>query len=98
MTIQIIHWRVITTISIIIMLFSIIASILLPFLSFGGAAGGINWALLISVVTCFVSTVSTFSSLWLSWRADRRQAREADLKIAQLEIQLKEARSKYNGE
>jgi hypothetical protein len=49
--------------------------------------------LIISGVTCAVSTISTFSSLWLSWRADRRQAREMKLKIAQLEIQINEARA-----
>lgn len=59
-----------------------------------GSSPALSAALVISIVTCCVSTVTSFSSLALSWRADRRQARETDLKIAQLELQLEEARAK----
>jgi hypothetical protein len=47
---------------------------------------------LIATVTCIVSTVSAFSSLWLNWRADRRQSREMELKFAQLQIELERER------
>jgi hypothetical protein len=36
--------------------------------------------------------VSTVSTLWLAWRGDKRQSREFELKIAQLQLELDEAK------
>ncbi len=48
----------------------------------------------VSVCTLMVSIIGTASAILLGWRADRRQARETELKIQQLELQLAEARAK----
>ena len=37
----------------------------------------------ISAVTCFVSTVSAVSAMFLAWRADRRAEREQAFKLQQ---------------
>jgi len=54
---------------------------------------------LISTATLGVSTVTAFSTMWLAWRLDRRQAREAELRareselrVAQLQIEVNKSR------
>jgi hypothetical protein len=48
--------------------------------------------LIISGVTCLVSTVGAFSTMLLAWRLDRRQSRETELRIAQLQIEIERSR------
>jgi len=48
--------------------------------------------ILISGVTCLVSTMGAFSTMFLAWRLDRRQSRETSLRIAQLQIDLERSR------
>jgi hypothetical protein len=45
--------------------------------------------LVISGVTCAVSSLGAFSAMWLAWRADRRQAREQELRFAQMQDQTR---------
>jgi hypothetical protein len=47
---------------------------------------------IISGVTCLVSTLGAFSTMFLAWRLDRRQSRETELRIAQLQIEVERAR------
>jgi uncharacterized membrane protein len=54
---------------------------------------------LISTATLGVSTVTAFSTMWLAWRLDRRQgreaelrARESELRVAQLQIEVNKSR------
>jgi hypothetical protein len=47
---------------------------------------------IISGVTCLVSTLGAFSTMLLSWRLDRRQSRETELRIAQLQIEVERSR------
>jgi hypothetical protein len=54
---------------------------------------GASLTVLISGVTCVVSTLTAFSTLLLSWRLDRRQSREAELRFAQMQIELDKART-----
>lgn len=42
----------------------------------------------ITVFTAIVSAIGTFSTIILAWRSDKRDAREKELKIAQLEREL----------
>jgi hypothetical protein len=49
-------------------------------------------AVIISGVTCLVSTVGAFSTMFLAWRLDRRQSRETELRIAQLQIEVERSR------
>jgi hypothetical protein len=49
------------------------------------------WA---TVFTTIVSAIGTFSTIILAWRSDRRDAREKELKIAQLERDLEASREK----
>jgi hypothetical protein len=47
---------------------------------------------LISGVTCLVTTIGSFSAMLLAWRLDRRQSRETALRIAQLQVDLERSR------
>src|SRR5215213_924637 len=42
----------------------------------------------VSVCTAVISAIGTVSTIILAWRSDRRDAREKELKIAQLEREL----------
>jgi hypothetical protein len=53
-----------------------------------------NPAVLISGGTLLISTVGTISTIWLAWRNEARESREAALKIQQLEMQVTELRAK----
>ena len=46
----------------------------------------------IPAITCVTTAIGTFSAIALAWRADRRNAIEQALKIAQLERDLAEAK------
>ena len=48
----------------------------------------------IAVFTAVVSAIGTISTTILAWRKDRREVREGELKIAQLERELEAARGK----
>src|SRR5262249_41990050 len=48
--------------------------------------------IMISRVTCLVSTVGAFSTMLLAWRLDRRQSQETALRIAQLQTELERSR------
>ena len=48
--------------------------------------------IMISGVTCLVSTVGAFSTMLLAWRLDRRQSQETALRIAQLQIEVERSR------
>lgn len=48
----------------------------------------------ISFLSLVVSSIGTAFTIFLGWRTDRRLAKESNLKIEQLEIQLAEARSR----
>jgi hypothetical protein len=47
----------------------------------------------LAVATLLLTTVSTVSTLWLAWRSDKRQSREFELKIAQLQSELGKAKN-----
>ena len=75
-----------------------------PFLHSGTARGPASAAtpapildasltVIISGVTCLVSTLGAFSTMFLAWRLDRRQSRETELRIAQLQIEVERSRS-----
>ncbi|QOZ51632.1 hypothetical protein [Bradyrhizobium sp. CCBAU 53338] len=49
----------------------------------------------VSLATFVVSATGTASTIVLGWPADRRQVAEAKLKIAQLQLELFEARQKH---
>jgi hypothetical protein len=51
---------------------------------------------LISGVTCLVSTLTGFSTLLLSWRLDRRQSKETALHLAQMQFELDQARNRLS--
>lgn len=42
----------------------------------------------IAAATFFLTLVTSTSTMWLAWRNDRRQSREFEMKIEQLQIQL----------
>ena len=46
----------------------------------------------LAVGTLLLTTVSTVSTLWLAWRGDKRQSREFELRIEQLQLQLEETK------
>ena len=48
----------------------------------------------VSFLALVISALGTASTIMLGWRSERRQAQESRLKIAQLELQLAEARVK----
>ena len=52
------------------------------------AAAGADWTALLSLGTLLITGVGTLSTVLLSWRVDRRQAREFELRIRELEHQL----------
>ncbi len=43
---------------------------------------------LIPILTLFVSAMGTFSAVYFGWRIDRRQSKEFELKIKELELKL----------
>jgi hypothetical protein len=49
---------------------------------------------LLAATTFFISAVGSAATIMLGWKAERRQAEETRLKIAQLELQVSELRSK----
>jgi hypothetical protein len=49
---------------------------------------------LICVTTFFISAIGSAFTIMLGWKAERKQAEETELKIAQLELQVLELRSK----
>ena len=53
-------------------------------------------AVYVAISTLVVTTASAISTIWLAWRGDRRQSREFELKIQQLQLQLNEARKSQN--
>jgi hypothetical protein len=53
-----------------------------------------NVTILITAVTAIVSAIGTISTIILAWRSDRRDAREKELKIAQLEQELAASKEK----
>jgi hypothetical protein len=50
----------------------------------------------ISLITGIVSAIGTISTVILAWRADRRSARESDLKMIQLQQQIAELQRKLD--
>jgi uncharacterized membrane protein len=52
------------------------------------------WFALIATFTAFVSAIGTISAVVISWLSYRRDAREKELKIAQLERELDAAKEK----
>ncbi|MFT8246618.1 hypothetical protein [Roseomonas sp. BN140053] len=61
------------------------------------AGGNGTWALVAAIgstLTGLLAAVASISNLTLAWRAERRQTREAMLKLRQLELQVKELEAK----
>jgi hypothetical protein len=48
----------------------------------------------IGAVTAIISAAGTVSTVILAWRADRRSAKESDLKVIQMQQQIAELESK----
>ena len=46
----------------------------------------------VPLFTAVLSAIGTISTVMLAWRSDRRDAREQELKIKQLEIELEKAK------
>ena len=57
-------------------------------------ANGQRITALVGIITAFVSVFGTISTEILAWRADRRTARESDLKMVQLQQQIVELQMK----
>jgi hypothetical protein len=53
-----------------------------------------NGAIFISFATFALTAITSASSILLSWRSDLRQSREDDLKVKQLELQIRELQAK----
>src|SRR5262245_7116355 len=51
---------------------------------------------LVAAGTFLLTMVSTVSTVLLAWRGDKRQSREFELKIEQLQLQLEEAKKSKN--
>jgi hypothetical protein len=49
---------------------------------------------ILAVMTFFVSAIGSAATIMLAWKAERRQAEETKSKIAQLELQVSELRSR----
>jgi hypothetical protein len=49
---------------------------------------------LISLATMLISFMGTVSTMYFSWRTDRRTARESDLKVIQMQQQIVELQTK----
>jgi hypothetical protein len=75
----------------------VVAAILLPvfYLSAGAVERGLespSWLdRFIPLATLFLTAIGTFAAVFFGWRGDRRQARELELKVKELEIKLQEA-------
>lgn len=52
----------------------------------------LSLTVLISGVTCLVSTVGAFSTMLLAWRLDRRQTKEAELRFSLMQIDMERSR------
>ena len=53
------------------------------------------WAdatVVISGVTCLATTIGAFSGMFIAWRLDRRQTKEAALRFAQLQAEVERSR------
>jgi|SRR5271157_594935 len=48
------------------------------------------------LVTAFVSLIGTISTVILAWRADRRTAKESELKLIQLQQQIAELQGRLS--
>jgi len=48
------------------------------------------------LVTAIGSVVGTISTIYLAWRADRRTARESELKLVQMQQQIRELEAKLS--
>jgi hypothetical protein len=46
----------------------------------------------ISGVTCLATTIGAFSGMFIAWRLDRRQTKEAALRFAQLQAEVERSR------
>jgi hypothetical protein len=44
----------------------------------------------IPLITLLITFIGTFSTIFLGWRLDRRQAKELELKTKELELKIKE--------
>lgn len=54
--------------------------------------------LLVSIFTAVITAIGTVSSVIMAWRGDKRSAKELELKIAQLQLQLEEAKRREANE
>jgi hypothetical protein len=61
-------------------------------------ANGQRITTLVGIITAFVNVFGTISTVTLAWRADRRTAKESDLKLIQLQQQIAELNSKLNAQ
>ena len=61
-------------------------------------ASPVNVIALTGMVTAVGSVLGTFSTVFLAWRADRRTAKESDLKLVQLQQQIKELELKLKAQ
>jgi hypothetical protein len=54
---------------------------------------GVTWRELSQALTLVLTAIGTFSAVFFGWRLDRRQARELELKIKELELKIGQASS-----
>ena len=60
------------------------------------AGGAPDHGNLLPVITGFISAIGTVSTVILAWRADRRSAKESNLKMIQMQQQIAELQLKLN--
>jgi len=62
----------------------------MPYFSAGESVREPYWYLIIPAGTFLVMAISTLSSIYFGWRIDRRQNRESELKIKELELKIEQ--------
>jgi len=52
---------------------------------------GKNWTDILPVLTLLLTAITTFAAVFFGWRIDRRQSKELELKIIELEHKLSQS-------
>ena len=87
-------------IALAIIFFCLLFGISIPLLFYAADADGAlarspqSFVPFAGMITALVSLVGTISTVTLAWRADRRTAKESDLKLIQLQQQIAELQMK----
>ena len=80
-----------------VILFVVSSGLLLANAGIETLGGSSELVALTGMVTAVGSVIGTISTVLLAWRADRRTAKESELKLVQLQQQIKELELKLKG-